>query len=191
MNEPNDKILIEQINNSDVKAFEILFHRYYNILCLYAAKIVKEDTAAEEIIQNLFVKLWEKREKIEIKTSVKNYLVRSVKNQCLNLIKHNKLKEAHAKLLIDSENKPDTEEYYIEIDLIKKIEESINSLPEKRREVFRLSREEGLKYREIAEKLGISIKTVETHIGLAIKTLRDKLKNYNTFFILICIFIKE
>ncbi|HKI90120.1 MAG TPA: sigma factor, partial [Draconibacterium sp.] len=83
MSEANDKILFEKINKNDVKAFETLFHRYYKSLCLYAAKIIKNDSAAEEIVQDLFVKLWEKRNTLEIKISVKNYLVRSVKNQCL------------------------------------------------------------------------------------------------------------
>ena len=74
-------------------------------------------------------------------------------------------------------------EIYIETELASKIEESITSLPEKRREIFRLSREEGLKYREIAKKLNISVKTVEAQISLAIKTLRDKLKDYSSLFL--------
>ena len=77
------------------------------------------------------------------------------------------------------------------MDLLQKIEESIDSLPEKRREIFRLSREEGLKYREIAEKLNISIKTVETQMGLAIKTLREKLKNFKSFLMLFLYFPKK
>jgi RNA polymerase sigma-70 factor (ECF subfamily) len=80
------------------------------------------------------------------------------------------------------ENNFTDDDSYPEIDLAFKIEESINSLPEKRKEIFRLSRQEGLKYHEIAQKLNISVKTVETQMSLAIKTLRDKLKKYNTFF---------
>ena len=73
----------------------------------------------------------------------------------------------------------------IEVDLAKKIEESVESLPEKRRQIFKMSREEGLKYREIAEKLQLSVKTVEKQMGLAFKHLRNKLKNYNTFLFFI------
>jgi RNA polymerase sigma-70 factor, ECF subfamily len=183
MNQQEENRLFERINKSDEKAFEILFHQYYGILCSFATKLIHDDVAAEEIVQDLYVKLWEKREQISIETSVKNYFFRSVKNLCLNFIQHNKTKIAHAqKLLSEMENNFSDDNSYPEPDLYEKIEESINSLPEKRREIFRLSRQEGLKYQEIAQKLNISIKTVETQMSLAIKTLRDKLKNYTTFF---------
>ena len=124
MNEPDDKILFEHTNKSDVNAFKTLFHRYYKNLCLYATKIVNDDVAAEEIVQDLFVKLWEKRKTLEIKTSVKNYLVRSVRNQCLNFIKHNEIKTTYAKnILSDYQNNLAPEDNFIEIDLLKKIEE--------------------------------------------------------------------
>lgn len=182
MNQPEEKDLFEKIKKSDEKAFEFLFHKYYGILCSFAIKIINDDVAAEEIVQDFFVKLWEKREQVFIETSVKNYFFRSVKNLCLNLIQHNKTKIKHAQILLSEiENNLSDENNYPEVDLFLKIEESINSLPEKRQEIFRLSREEGLKYHEIANKLNISIKTVETQISLAIKTLRDKLKNYNSF----------
>jgi RNA polymerase sigma-70 factor, ECF subfamily len=183
MNQQEENRLFERINKSDEKAFEILFHQYYGILCSFASKLIYDDVAAEEIVQDFFVKLWEKREQISIETSVKNYFFRSVKNYSLNFIQHNKTKIAHEqKLLSEVENNFSDDNNYPEPDLFEKIEESINSLPEKRREIFRLSRQEGLKYQEIAQKLNISIKTVETQMSLAIKTLRDKLKNYTTFF---------
>ena len=183
MNQPEEKDLFERMKQSDEKAFEILFHKYYGILCSFATKIINDDIAAEEIVQDFFVKLWEKREQIYIESSVKNYVFRSVKNLCLNFIQHNKTKIKYAQIVLSEiENSFSDESNYPEIDLFLKIEESINSLPEKRQEIFRLSRQEGLKYKEIAHKLNISIKTVETQMSLAIKTLRDKLKNYNTFF---------
>lgn len=183
MNQSEEKLLFERIKNGDEKAFELLFHKYYGHLCLYAAKIIGDDTSAEEIVQDLFVKIWEKRQQLIIETSINNYLFRSVKNLCINLIQHNKTKSKHAKnVLSETESNFSDDDNYPEIDLALKIEESINSLPEKRKEIFRLSRHEGLKYQEIAEKLNISIKTVETQMSLAIKTLRDKLKKYNTFF---------
>jgi len=183
MTQQEENKLFERINKSDEKAFEIIFHQYYGILCSFATKLIHDDVAAEEIVQEFYVKLWEKREQISIETSVKNYFFRSVKNLCLNFIQHNKTKIAHAqKLLSEVENNFSDDNNYPEPDLYEKIEESINSLPEKRREIFRLSRQDGLKYHEIAQKLNISIKTVETQMSLAIKTLRDKLKNYTTFF---------
>lgn len=192
MKKPDEKILFEKVKVSDEKAFEILFHRYYGHLCLYATKLINDNAAAEEIVQEFFVKLWEKRIGFTIETSVKNYFFRSVKNLCLNFIQHNKIKSNHAKyILSENETSFSPENNFIEIDLAEKIEKSILSLPEKRREIFRLSREDGLKYREISKKLNISIKTVETQMGLAIKTLRQKLKNYNTFFTLFLCFYKK
>ena len=183
MNLEEEKKLFGEIRNGDEKAFEKLFHRYYGHLCLHASQILQDENAAEEIVQDFFVKLWEKRDRLTIETSVKNYLFRSVKNQALNLIKHNKIKYIYAQsVLSDTSNNPADEESFYEINLAEKIEESILSLPEKRREIFRLSREDGLKYREIAEKLNISIKTVETQMSLAFKHLRKKLKDFSTFF---------
>jgi len=181
MSEPEEKVLFERIKKSDEKAFEILFHKYYGHLCVYASRIINDDSASEEIVQDLFVKFWEKREQLNIETSLKNYLFRSVKNLCINYFQHNKTKLRHARhILSEVENNFSDDDNYPEIDLSIKIEESINSLPEKRKEIFRLSRQDGLKYHEIATKLNISIKTVETQMSLAIKTLREKLKNYNS-----------
>ena len=110
----------------------------------------------------------------------------------MNFIKHNIIEENYIKSKeLDIQTKTASEEHFIEIDLVQKIEESINSLPEKRREIFRLSREEGLKYREIAQKLNISIKTVEAQMGLAIKNLREKLKDYKQFLMLFYAFYKK
>lgn len=189
MNGKDEKKLFEKIIKGDEKAFEILFHRYYQNLCVFASAIVKDDNTSEEIVQDLFVKLWEDKNRLIIDTSVKNYLLRSTKNKCINYLKHNQIKNRYAKKILAKPESNVSYENYVEFDLYKKIEESINALPEKRQEIFRLSREEGLKYREIAEKLNISIKTVETQMGLAIKTLRKKLKDYESFFILLIIFI--
>ncbi len=192
MNVSEEKTLFEAIKRNDEKAFEKLFHQYYGHLCLYASHMLLDEVSAEEIVQDFFVKLWEKRKHLTIETSVKSYLYRSVRNLCLNLIQHNKTKLQHAKSVIsDAAQNPDHEDQFYEIDLAQKIQESILSLPEKRQKIFRLSREDGLKYREIAEKLNLSIKTVETQMGLAIKTLREKLKNYNTFLTLFLFFLEK
>ncbi|MDB4583545.1 RNA polymerase sigma-70 factor [Draconibacterium sp.] len=192
MNSSEEKILFEKIKSNDEKAFEHLFHKYYSHLCLFASRILQDEISAEEIVQDFFVKLWEKRKQLTIETSVKSYLYRSIKNLCLNHIEHNSIKLRHAQtVLAKHDNHLSNEDGYTEVDLAKKIEESILSLPEKRREIFRLSREEGLKYREIAEKLNISIKTVEAQMVLAIKTLRDKLKHFRPTFLLFLSFCKK
>ena len=192
MNSLEEINLFKDISKSNEKSFEKLFHAYYGHLCLFASRIIQDDISAEEIVQDFFVKLWEKRQQLTIETSVKSYFFRSIKNLCLNHIQHNKTKLRYAQsVLSESLNNNTDDDSFTEIDLAEKIEESIQMLPSKRREIFRLSREDGLKYREIAEKLNISIKTVETQMGLAIKTLREKLKKYNTFFILFMHFNKK
>lgn len=183
MYQPEEIQLFEKIKTGDEKAFEILFHKYYRFLCSFATKIINDDASAEEIVQDFFVKLWEKREQLIIETSIQNYLFRSVKNHCINYLQHNKTKVRYAqKIISEVESNYSDNDSFPEIELAKKIEESINSLPEKRKEIFMLSRQEGLKYHEIAEKLNISIKTVETQMSIAIKSLRDKLKIYSSFF---------
>jgi len=185
MNSTEEKILFEKIKNNDEKAFEKLFHMYYGQLCLFASRILQDDSSAEEIVQDFFVKIWEKRKEFSIETSVKSYLYRSVRNLCFNLIEHNNIKLRHAQsMLAKHEQQISDGDGFTEIDLAKRIEESIQSLPEKRQEIFRLSREQGLKYREIAEKLNISVKTVEAQMGLAIKTLREKLKYFRANLLL-------
>ena len=192
MDQTEEKDLFKAIQNNDEEAFEKLFHKYYGHLCLFASRILLDDEAAEEIVQDFFVKLWEKRVLLFVETSVRSYFYRSVRNQCLNLIEHNKIKYKHVQsVLSEAKNNQTLQDNFTEIDLAKKIEESIQSLPKKRQNIFRLSREEGLKYREIAEKLNISVKTVEAQMGLAIKYLKDKLKNYHTFFTLFVFFNKK
>jgi len=183
MNSKEEKNIFKEISNNNEIAFEKLFHAYYGHLCLFASRIIKNNDSAEEIVQDFFVILWEKRNQLSIETSVKSYLFTSVKNLCLNFIQHRKIIHSHEKsVLFNTKNKQADEDYFTEIYLAEKIEESIQSLPEKRRIIFKMSREDGLKYREIAKKLNISIKTVEAQMGLAIKSLRNKLKNYNKFF---------
>jgi RNA polymerase sigma-70 factor (ECF subfamily) len=189
MNPSEEKAQFEKIKNNDEKAFETLFHSYYGQLCLFASRILQDDDSAEEIVQDFFVKLWDKRHDFSIETSVKSYLFRSVKNLCLNLIEHNamKLRYAHS-VLANKKYDPTLHDGFNEPDLAQKIENCIESLPEKRRVIFKMSREEGLKYREIADKLNISVKTVETHMGLAIKSLRICLKDFRTGLILFLYF---
>lgn len=186
MDRQEEAVSFKKMKKGNEKAFEALFSVHYSHLCLFAEHYVQNPAEAEEIVQDMFVHLWEKREQISVQTSVRNYLFRAVKNRCLNYLRHNQVKNQYADEMIAEAQKTDAGETgFIESGLLSRIEECINSLPEKRREVFRLSREEGLKYREIAEKLDISVKTVETHMGLAIKSLREKLKHFSSFILFI------
>lgn len=172
-----DRKLIEKIRQGDEKAFEVIFHRFYPVLCSFAAQFTKDDNIAEEIVQDLFIRLWEKKSFISIEFSLENYLLKAVKNQCINFLEQKKVQQKKIDdYLAENKTNQSDDFSFFDLDLIHKIEESIASLPKKRREIFLLSREEGLKYSEIADVMNISIKTVETQMGLALKTLRKKLK---------------
>lgn len=180
----NDKELFFRIKQGDKQSFEELFRAYYKPLCLFAHKYVYDEDDCEEIVQTFFLKLWEQRSKISINTSVKSYLFSSIRNRCFNYIKHQKIKQEYQSEVMYAEKSKRNDSYeFTEIDLVEKINKSIQSLPNRRREIFILSREHGLKYKEIAEKMGISIKTVETQMGSALKDLREKLKDYKQLFI--------
>jgi RNA polymerase sigma-70 factor (ECF subfamily) len=183
---------IEAIKSGDKNAFDKLFLEYYSYLCNYAFKFVKEVDTAEEIVQDVFYKIWENRSQLLITTSIKSYLFRSVHNQCLNLIKHISVKENYKQHNQDqinyqentSNNPAETRELADLIDI------SVKALPTERQKIFKMSREEGLKYREVAEKLNISIKTVEAQMGKALKFLRTELADYLPTLLLIKILIE-
>ncbi len=191
MNTYNDNDLLNLLRKSDEKAFETIFNTYYASLCLFASQFLGDDAKAEEIVQDLFVNLWSKRARLQIDRSLKSYLFQAVKNHCLNWIQHTKVREKHAESV--KENfmlQVNESDYFLEVGLSEKIAESIESLPEKRRQIFKLSREQGLKYQEIADQLGVSVKTVETQMGLALKQLREQLRDYKDYFIGLVIFKK-
>jgi RNA polymerase sigma-70 factor (ECF subfamily) len=189
MNQTENRLIFEKIKKGDEVAFEKLFKLYYPSLCNFAYQMLGDDESAEEVVQEIFVKLWEKRLSIEIEVSVNNYLFRSVKNHCLNIIQHEKIKNQYSEKIRETANQNQgSAPNFLEPGLIEKIEKAVGSMPERRLEIFRLSREEGLKYKEIAEKLGISVKTVEAQMGLALKYLREALKDYNPNLMLFYIF---
>ena len=143
---------------------------------------------AKEIVQDVFINLWNKRETISSEKSVKSYLFTSVKNRCFNFIRDNKKFRSNV-LDIDIADYEVTFENdsFSEPELQTKINNAINKLPEKCRQVFKLSRIEELKYKEIADKLSISVKTVEAQMSKALKVLRKELKEYITVILLFLI----
>ena len=180
----NDNQLFKEIKHGNKKSFERLFKTYYASLCVFAHRFIDDPDDCEEVVQSFFLKIWDKRKNIDINTSVKSYLFGSVRNRCLNHIKHQKIKQQYQNTIVQSANiENHASNDFLEIDLIEKINNCIAALPERRREIFILSREQGLKYREIANKLNISIKTVETQMGHALKELREQLKDYQQLLI--------
>ena len=189
MKTPTEKELFIQLKQGDKKAFETIFSTYYAPLCVFANHYLNSEEKSEEVVQNLFVNFWCKRKNLQVENSLKNYLFRSVKNHCLNQLQHQKIREKHALSVLENFNVTiNQSDCFLEVGLSEKIAESIESLPEKRKQIFKLSREEGLKYKEIAEQLGLSIKTVEAQMGLALKQLREKLDDYKDYFVGLTIF---
>ena len=180
MNSKDDKSLASELARGNEKAFEIIFNKYYQALCVFSKQFLKDDELAEETVQDIFVNIWVKRFSLSIETSLEHYLFRSVRNHCFNELQHQKIKNRYAqKMLENTETEIKTDEYFLEPNLKNKIEKAIDLFPPKRKEIFRLSREEGLKYKEIALQLDISVKTVEAQMGLALKFLREQLKDFS------------
>ncbi len=182
-----DKALFERIQQNDQKAYEQVFRTYYKMLCNYAMRYVSESEVAEEIVQELFCIIWEKRQQIELQSSLKSYLFGATYNNCLRYLKHQKVKYAHQKETIAGwqGTEPIQQQDFLEFELQQKIADGLHRLPEQCRKIFQLSRFEGLKYKEIAEKAGISVKTVEAQMSKALRILREELQDYLPSFLLI------
>jgi RNA polymerase sigma-70 factor (ECF subfamily) len=166
--------------------FEALFRQNYSNLCSYAHNFLKDSETSEEIVQEVLVNLWKRRNSLEIRDSVKAYLFRAVRNSCMNYLKHLKVREQHASETRSAapEGTTDPEQVLIVSELEERIRQAIDKLPIERKKAFCLSRYEGLTYPEIAERLDISVKTVENQIGSALKTLRKELAEYLPWLIL-------
>lgn len=160
--------------------YESLFKAHYSELCGFANKFLEDIDAAEEIVQGFFVKFWESRTELNITSSPRSYLFTSIRNACYNQLKHIKIREeykAYNQREME-ESKYSVDDEYQANELDAKIRQTIEQLPESRRRIFIMSRYEGLKYKEIAEKLKISVKTVENQMGSAIKFLKLELSDY-------------
>jgi RNA polymerase sigma-70 factor, ECF subfamily len=174
----------QKIREGDINAFESLFRQYYAPLCNFAVKYVKDNDAAEEVVQDFFYQYWKNRESMTITVSLKAYLYMSVRNNCLKQLRQKGVRQKYADDVSSnlSERQLQTHQENLDIkELQNKIDEILDEMPERCATIFRMSRYEGLKYREIAHALSISIKTVEANMGKALQTLREKLRNYNYY----------
>lgn len=182
-----DMELIERIRKGDERAFESLFRCYYKTLCFFANKIVKDAIVAEEIVQDIFYHIWEKRSSLDVTTSVKSYLFKSAHNNSLKYLRHQKIVVGYEeRVKTSTEPQYELQENYAEIgEITHIISQTLEQVPERTRDIFNLNRTEGLKYNEIAEQLNISVKTVEAHITSVLKILRENLKEYLAMVLLL------
>lgn len=172
-----DEQLFSLLKKGDEWAFAEIYNRFKHPLYLHAYRMLQDDEEAKDLVQELFAALWTKREDIVVSTSLDAYLYGAAKNRILNFMAHQKViarYAAHLDAYMDS-GVPGNDELLIEKELMAIIEREVASLPPKMREIFELSRHEGLSHKQIAGRLGISDKTVKKQIHNATKILKPKI----------------
>lgn len=180
----DDKPLLEGLRQGDETAFDALFKAYYPPLCRYACSLADGDMdEAEDIVQQVFVRLWEQRGTLDIAWSLRAYLYKTVHNRCLNRIRDAKTREQYKIHNAQQMEQQEAHTHTPEPELVERLQRALASLPEQCRRIFELSRFEELKYREIADQLGISIKTVETQMGKALRLMRVQMADYLTLLL--------
>ncbi|RQP11842.1 MAG: RNA polymerase sigma-70 factor [Parapedobacter sp.] len=166
------------VHTDHESVFEEAFKSNFKALHAYSYTVLQDEAMAEEIVQTVFLKLWESRERMAIHTSLRAYLYKSVYNESLNYLKHKKVQRKYMEEAMVAYKQQQAQEADADNELQKQLQRALRQLPEKCRTVFQLSRFEELKYQEIGDKLGISLKTVEAHMGKALKLLRVQLADF-------------
>ena len=184
-----ESILIQRIREGEEHAFEIAFLKYHTPLCRYVWKYVQSEELSKEIIQEVFVKVWENRKDLKPSGHLRGFLFEVARNKALDYIKHQKIVRRY----LSEAKQREREKAYCDLkrkerdysDLQEAIRESVNNLPRMGRLVFELNRNEGLTYKEIAEHLDISVRTVETHMRRSLKKLKNSLSKYVSVLVLV------
>ena len=187
MNKPiEERQLVIQLKDGNQASYKVLYDKYAPMLFAFSRKYLQTQEDAEEIVQEVFLRIWEKKENIDEYQSFSSYVIQAAKYRIYNGFRKKVNEQAYLDFLIYAD---DSSRNFTELDVNyhaakKKAESAIMAMPPKRQEIFRLSREDGLKNREIAVKLQISIKTVENQMGLALKFLKDELNEYQMLIFL-------
>ena len=187
---PDEEKIWRSIQQKDGQAFENYYKEHYKIFFLAACNYLRDAGLAQEIVNDVFIRLWETADTIRIESSLKSYIYRSIINASLNALDRSKREQQHQKEL---SHRPENNFEFkgLEEDELKvRLYEAIDQLPEQCRKVFRMSRFEELKQQEIADRLGISIKTVKNHITHALKQLNKALSDWNSLLVWILTIIE-
>lgn len=181
-----DKKWADKIREGDEAAFEALFRSYSEELCGFVQYHVDYRAVAEDVVQTIFCDLWDRREEWHPKGTVKAYLYRAARNKSLDWLKHQRVRRRWEKgEKLRSQVAPDDPDDVLRhSELRKTMDQAIEELPERRRLVYRMARQQGMSYAEIAIALDISTKTVENQIGRALKFLRKRLSGFLTITLL-------
>ncbi|WP_205764417.1 RNA polymerase sigma factor [Arenibacter sp. 6A1] len=182
----DEDVMLDKIREGDKQTYRLLFENYYKVLILYATSLTKNEPKAEDLVQNVFVNLWTKRNTLEIRSSIKSYLYKSVYNLFINdyrkhLRNENVLDKIHYEVLQQS---IEEEEHSIKSKL-EWLNKEINALPPKSKKIFIMNKKRGLTYKEISKILNISENTVESHIGRALKRIRQNIPNSLLFLLVL------
>lgn len=182
----HEQEILKLIISGDREVFKTVYQKWYAELCIYAQHFTSDADEAEDIVQNILVKLWDKRNSLKSVKSLKSYLYRMVHNACLNKHEHTKVKEKHKSEALATLHEFEIEAYSIddETNDFSNLKSALEKLPEKNRNIFKMHYFQGLKHKEIAEQLNISDRTVETHIVKGLRKLRELLKKSYTFLIM-------
>jgi RNA polymerase sigma-70 factor (ECF subfamily) len=179
--------LVERLKAGEESAFQTLFEAHYLILCVYAKRIVGDADIAKEVVQVVFVRLYEHRQAIAPLRSIKAYLLTSVHNSCLNHLKQQHTYQMHHQYILQQTSTGEQADPLVELELEEKIYQVVQQLPEQCRRIFQMNRFEGKKNGKIATELGLSIRTVETQISKALKILRHQLADYLPMLLLLSV----
>jgi len=178
-NMDDDALIFDKIKLGSEAAFESIFRKYYLRLCHYVFKYVENMPDAEEIVQETYLNIWDKRLTLEISTSFRSYLYASAKNRALNSIRNASRRKGHLSVISTYKNHSEDALSDLSVNEINdQLFLALENLPPKCKRIFEMSRMEGLKHKEIAQKMEIKIKTVENQIGIALRYLKENLSDY-------------
>lgn len=177
----SDLELLERLQRDDELALNLIFKKYWQPLFIAAYNLLKDKDTCEDIVQDIFIRIWDRRYELEIKTTLRSYLYAAVRYEVFRQIKLGNVREEFFERVGQTAFSPSPHEDLAYQELVGKIDSVISELPERCQKVYRLSREEQLSHKEISEKLKISTKTVETHITKALKHLRLIFREIGTF----------
>ena len=171
-----DRVLLDRLRGGDEQAFDALFRAWYAPLVRVAEAMLHDRASAEEVAQDVMLELWRRRDTLDVHQSPRGYLIQATRNRALNQIRRARVERVGEPHVADRLVPPEHADAMASLgELESALATAVESLPDRCREVFELSRVRGLRYSEIAETMGISVKTVEVQMGKALRTLRERL----------------